>query len=145
MPLSRSGPAMPEVPVVSRNMITYLISLLSAVPFYRSLDPSVISRTNKFFAVCLATMADASDQDLSAYLPRRATRWYRRFFPVESPDCADENSEGLRPRIKEGAEGQEGADSPQSQRLLKRGPLRCPTMIRTRNHEMKPDFHSFFM
>ena len=38
LPLSRSGPAMPEVPVVSRNMIAYLISLLTVAPFYPSLD-----------------------------------------------------------------------------------------------------------
>ena len=48
--LSRSGLAMPEVPVMSRNMMAYLVSLLSVAPFYRSLDPHVISRTDKYFA-----------------------------------------------------------------------------------------------
>ena len=109
LPLSRSGPAMPEVPVVSRNMIAYLISLLSVAPFYRSLDPRVISRTDKFFAVGLATMANASDKDLSAYVHSRATGWYRRFRPVGSPDRADEKD--LHLRVKEGAEGQEGDEA----------------------------------
>ena len=108
--LSRSGPAMPEVPVVSRNMIAYLISLLSAAPFYRKLDPRVISRTDKFFAICLATMANSSDKDLRAYVHSKATGYYRRFPPVGSPDRADEKV--LRPRVKEGAEGrQEGSEA----------------------------------
>ena len=109
LPLSRSGPAIPEVPVVSRNMITHLISLLSVAPCYRSLDLRVISRTDKFFAVGLATMTNASDKDLIAYVHRKATVWYRRFPPVRSPDRADEKD--LRPRVKEGAEGQDGAEA----------------------------------
>ena len=70
------------------------------------LDPRVISRTGKFVAVSLAAMENASDRDLSAYVHRKATGWYRWFPSVGSPDCADEKD--LRPRVKERAEGQEG-------------------------------------
>ena len=49
------------------------------------MDSGVISRTNKYYVVGLATMA------------------------IESPDSADEKD--LCPRIKEGAEGQEGAEA----------------------------------
>ena len=109
--LSRSGSVMPEVPGVSRNIIAYLISLLSVAPFYRSLDPRVISSSDKFFAVCLATMAKASDKDflVSAYVCCKATRWYMRFPPVGSSERANEKD--LCPRVKEGAEGKEGAEA----------------------------------
>ena len=66
--LSRSGPAMPEVPLVFRNMIASFIFVLSVAPSCRLLDPSVISRTYKYLAVGLATMANVSDNDLSAYV-----------------------------------------------------------------------------
>jgi len=38
IPESRSGPSMPEVPVVSRNFISYISSFLSVAPFFRSQD-----------------------------------------------------------------------------------------------------------
>ena len=114
------GPAIPEVPMVSRNMIACLLSLLSVpvASFNRSLHPRVISRTDRFFAVGLATIAIASDKDLSTYVHLKATGRYMLFPPVGSPNRADERD--LRPR-KEGAEGQEGAEA-DSARLLKRGP-----------------------
>ena len=104
---------MPKVPVVSRNMIAYLISLLPVVPFYWSLpvDPRVIERTYKYFAVGLATMANASYNNLSAHVHHKATGWYRQFPPIRSPDRADEKD--LRPGFKEGAEDsdQDGAEA----------------------------------
>ena len=86
--------------------------MLSFAPFYRSLDPRVIARTDKYSAVSLAIISNARDNDLSAYVHCRATRWYRLFPPVGSPDRTNEKD--LHSRVKEGAdsaEGQEGADA----------------------------------
>ena len=82
-------------------------------------------------------MANASDQDLSAYVQRKAAGRYRRFPPVESPDRADEKD----PRFASRRELR--ASRVPRPRLLKREPSRCPTMIRMLRHEMKPDFRSF--
>ena len=68
--LSKSGPEMPKVPAVSRNFIANItgISLKSVAPFYWSLDPRVISRTDKYFALGLATLSKTSNKDFSAHV-----------------------------------------------------------------------------
>ena len=129
---------MPEVPVVSRNMIAYLISLLSVAPSYRSLDPCIISRTYKLFAVCLATMAV---QVTKTSVPTCITRLLDgtgSFLPSGAPTVPTRMTCALASRKMR-------ARRVQSPRLLKREQSRCPTMIRTRHHEMKPDLRSFFM
>ena len=88
------------------------------------LSPAVVEsscylqcRTNKYFAIGLVTMANASNNCLSAYVHSKATEWYRRFPPVGSPDCADEKD--LRPRVKKGTEGQEGDEAVIEEKTVK--------------------------
>ena len=69
---------MPKISVVSRNLIAYLISHLSVAPFCRSLDPSLVSRTNKYFARGHATLPKTSNKDLSGYIHFKAVPWYRQ-------------------------------------------------------------------
>ena len=88
---SRSGPEQPEVLSVSRNMVAYLTSFLAVAPFYSTTDLRVASRTDKFYAVALGTLSKTSDKDLSMYMLRKATAWYRRFPPVNSPDRIDDD------------------------------------------------------
>ena len=88
---SKSGPELPAVPCVSRNMIAYITSFLSVAPFFRAADPRVTSRTDKYYAVALATLSKTNDKDLVDYVHRKATAWYRRFPPVGSPDRIDDD------------------------------------------------------
>ena len=99
---SKFGPEMPQVPYVSRYFIAYLTFFVAVAPFFRSKDPRVASRTDKFFAKDLDTLANV---DLSAYLRRKATAWYRRFPPVHSPDRMDNTQ-----KIKD-HEGPDGVDA----------------------------------
>ena len=103
-------------------------------------------KTDKYFAVGLAIIANASSNDLSAYVHHKATGWYRRFPPVGSPDRADEKD--LCPCVKKGAEGQvrqAGAEAEVIEERAVKMSESIPTMIRTRCHAMKPYFRSFFM
>ena len=61
--------------------------------------------TDKFFAKALDTLADVDDKNLSAYLHRVTTAWYRRFPPVHSPDHLDDTQ-----KVKDN-EGPEEADA----------------------------------
>jgi hypothetical protein len=90
---SKSGPELPAVPCVSRNMIAYITSFLSVAPFFRSADPRVTSRTDKYYALSLATLSKTNDKDLAEYVHRKATAWYRRFPPVGSPDRIDDDQQ----------------------------------------------------
>ena len=70
----------------------YLTSFVTVAPFFRMEDPRVTSRTNKFFAKALDTLADVlvDDKTLSAYLHHKATAWYRMYPPVHNPDRMDD-------------------------------------------------------
>ena len=58
---SKSGPEMPQVQCVSRYFVEYLMCFVAVAPFFRSKDPRVASRTDKFFAKALDTLADVYD------------------------------------------------------------------------------------
>ena len=63
---------------------------MSIAPFFRTKDERVQRRTVKFFNKALKTLAGVNDTELSVYLNRKATAWYRRFPPMHSPDCAED-------------------------------------------------------
>ena len=83
---SKSGPEMPQVASACRYFLEYLTSFAAIAPFFRTGNPRITSRTNKFFG---------DDKTFSAYLHRKATAWYLRFPPVHSPDRVDDTQKVL--------------------------------------------------
>ena len=73
---SKSGLKMPGVPCVYRYFAVYLTSFVAVASFFRSKDPCVALKTDKFFAKALDTLADVNDKNLSVYLHSKATAWY---------------------------------------------------------------------
>ena len=58
-------------------------------PFFRAKDKPQTGTVN-FFDKALCKLAGMKDTVLSAYLYCKATAWYKRFPPTNSPDCAEE-------------------------------------------------------
>ena len=54
---SKSGPKMPQVSCASRCLVAYSASFVPVAPFFRSVDPSVASRTDKYFFKALDTFS----------------------------------------------------------------------------------------
>ena len=75
---------------MSRYFVAYLTTFVAVAPFFRSKDPRVALRTDKFFAKALATLADVDDKNLSAYLHHKAMAWYVQFQPVHCTDQMDD-------------------------------------------------------
>ena len=86
---------MSQVPWVSRYFVAYLTSLVVVAPFFRTGDPLVTSRIDKFFAEALDTLANVDNKTLSAYLHRKATAWFQLFPLVQSPDGKDDTQKVL--------------------------------------------------
>ena len=97
----------------------YLTSFAAVAPFFRTKDPRVASRTDKFFNKALHTLAGVEDKDLSAYLNCKATacQWYLQFPPVFSPDCINDTK---KVRDAEGPEEEDACDADVSR------PMRAP-------------------
>ena len=89
-PHSKSGIELPKAPVVSRYFVAFLTAFVSIAPFFRTKDECVQTRTNKFFNKALKTLAGVNDTELSVYLNRKATAWYRRFPSMHSSDRAED-------------------------------------------------------
>ena len=104
----KSGPDLPKVSVVSRYFVAYLTSFVAVAPFFGTNDPSVASRTDKFFNKALHTLAGVQDKDFSAYLNHKATAWYLRFPPVHFPDRIDDTKNA---RDAEGPEEEDAGDA----------------------------------
>ena len=68
------------------------MSFVAVAPFFRTKDQHIDSRTDKFIAKALHTLADVEvrAKDLTVYLNHKATAWYQRFPPLHSPDCIDD-------------------------------------------------------
>ena len=81
---------------------------MAVAPFFRTKDPRVVSRSNKFFNKALHTIAGVEDKDLSVYLNCKATAWYLRFPPVHSPDHIDDTKKA---RVAEGPEEEDAGDA----------------------------------
>ena len=56
----------------------------------RAKDERVQTGTVKFFDKALSKLAGMKDTELSAYLHRKATAWYKQFLPIHSPDRAED-------------------------------------------------------
>ena len=67
-------------------LLACLTSFVAVAPFFRTKDPCVALRTDKFFNKALKILAGVEDKDLSAYLNRKATASDRLFPPVHSQD-----------------------------------------------------------
>ena len=80
----------------------------AVAPFFRTKDPRVALRTDKFFNRALHKLAGVQDKDLSAYLNRKATAWYRRFPPFHSPDHINDTKKA---RDAEGPEEEDAGDA----------------------------------
>jgi len=85
---SRSGPDMPAVLFVLRNMITYLGSFVTVAALCCSSNRRIASRNDKYYAVANPTQ---NLNDLNTYVHRKAKAWFRRFPPVNSPDRIDDD------------------------------------------------------
>ena len=90
------------------HLLAYLTSFVAVAPYFRTKDPRVASRTDKFFNKALHSLAGVEDKDLSAYPNCKATAWYRRFLPVHSPDRIDDTK---RARDSEGPEEENAGDA----------------------------------
>ena len=85
-------------------LLAYLTSFVAVAPFFRTKDPRVASRTDKFFNKALYSLAFVQDMDLSVYLKCNATACYWLFPPVHSLDRIDDNKKASN------AEGSEEED-----------------------------------
>ena len=63
-----------------------VLAFVSVASFFRTKVERVQTRTKRFFNKALKTLAGVNDTELSVYLNRKATAWYRRFPPMHSPD-----------------------------------------------------------
>ena len=94
---------------MSRYFVAYLTSFVAVAPFFRTKDPRVALRTNKFFnnLKALYTLAGVEDKDLSVFLNCKSTAWYLLFPPVHSPNCIDDSK---RTMVAEGPEEEDACD-----------------------------------
>ena len=109
LPVSKSGPDLPEVSVVSSYFVAYLTSFVVVAPFFRAKDPRVASRTDKFYAKALETLARVKNKDPPASRGHGlvVVSWYRRIPPVHCPERMDDK----KVMDHEGAEAEDACNA----------------------------------
>jgi len=76
-----SGPAMPEIPVISKKMVAYLESFLAVAPYRRNTDMKIDTKIDKLYENALRRLGAVNDTNYSNYMERKLRAWYRRFPP----------------------------------------------------------------
>jgi len=88
-------PALPETPCVSKKMVAYFEAFLGTSPFFKSLDPRVVSKMDIFFLDAKAKLDEIDDKKFKKYIARKMGAWYTRFPPnrqLDRESGEDENT-----------------------------------------------------
>ena len=95
------------------DCLPHFLVIFGALPFYRSLDPRVISRTDQYFAVCLPTLARPATGTSDHTCITRLLVGTGCFLPSEAPTvltrrtCALASKRELRARRVQGKDIEE--------------------------------------
>ena len=81
-----SGPAMPEIPVISKKMVAYLESFLAVAPFRKTTDMKIDTKIDKLYESAMKKLGAVNDANYCNYMERKLRAWYRRFPPKQVTD-----------------------------------------------------------
>ena len=83
-----SGPAMPEIPVISKKMVAYLESFLAVAPYRKTTDMKIDTKIDKLYESAMKKLGAVNDANYCNYMERKLRAWYRRFPPKQVTDDA---------------------------------------------------------
>jgi hypothetical protein len=86
-----SGPAMPEIPVMSKKMVAYLGFFLTVAPYWKTTDMKIDKKIDKLYENAMHKLGEVNDVNYCNYMERKLRAWYRRFQPkqVAADSAAD--------------------------------------------------------
>ena len=95
---SASGPDLPAVPWLSKNLVAYFESFLGAAPYYKTTDGR--NKLDRLFAKAIKGLNRLDDAKFDQYVMRKLRAWYTKFPPTsatppaEADDGADYGAAG---------------------------------------------------